>query len=267
MMKNIQKELKCQIESSNWLSEQGKKQAIEKVNTMQTMVGFPDWYKNETAVMNHYKGLTIGNEYLDNVLSYMRYEKRLAIRAFGGYKGNEAWMMDPVTVNAAYAMDINIMVVPAVDFQPPLFGEKVPNYVNYATAGVVIGHEMGHGLDYAGLRVNGTHYAFVAENFYKQAKCFIDQFDEFYGGQTFAPPDSDESPETRGQRTVQENIADTTGIEAVYRAYRRMQKNKRQREELKLPGFEKYTDEQMFFISFAGVCIDYSNNDNNLFCN
>uniref|UniRef100_A0A0C9R2B7 Mmel1_2 protein n=1 Tax=Fopius arisanus TaxID=64838 RepID=A0A0C9R2B7_9HYME len=258
MMKNIQKELKCQIESSNWLSEQGKKQAIEKVNTMQTMVGFPDWYKNETAVMNHYKGLTIGNEYLDNVLSYMRYEKRLAIRAFGGYKGNEAWMMDPVTVNAAYAMDINIMVVPAVDFQPPLFGEKVPNYVNYATAGVVIGHEMGHGLDYAGLRVNGTHYAFVAENFYKQAKCFIDQFDEFYGGQTFAPPDSDESPETRGQRTVQENIADTTGIEAVYRAYRRMQKNKRQREELKLPGFEKYTDEQMFFISFAGLWCEVS---------
>ncbi|XP_015113420.1 neprilysin-4 [Diachasma alloeum] len=256
MMKNIQKELKCQIENSNWITEEGKKKAMEKVDKMQTFVGFPEWYKNKTAVINHYKGLTIGNEYLDNVLSYMRYEKKLAIRTFGGYKGNEAWMMDPLTVNAAYAMGMNIMVVPAVDFQPPLFGDKVPNYVNYGTAGVVIGHEMGHGLDYAGLDTNASIHENMAKFYYQQARCFIDQFDEYYGGQTFPPSpyaDSDESPETRGKGTVQENIADTTGIQSVLRAYKHVQKNRRPHEELKLPGFEEFTDEQMFFISFAGL--------------
>ncbi|XP_063989573.1 neprilysin-4-like [Diachasmimorpha longicaudata] len=254
MMEHIQQELKCQIGHSNWLSGEEKKEAKTKVDEMQTFIGFPEWYKNKTAVINHYKGLTIGNDYLDNVLSYKRYEKKLAIRSFGGYKGNEAWMMDPLTVNAAYAMGINIMVVPAVDFQPPLFGDKVPNYVNYGTAGVVIGHEMGHGLDYAGLVTNASIQEKMAKFYYQQAKCFIDQFDEYYGGQTVKPsPFSDDSSETKGQRTVQENVADTTGLEAVLRAYKRMQKHKRPHEELKLPGFEEYTDEQMFFISFAGL--------------
>ena len=53
--------------------------------------------------------------------------------------------------------------------------------------------------------------------------------------------------QTRG-----ENIADTTGVQAVFEAYREKTKSITQ---MRLPGLEEFTDDQLFFISFAAVCI------------
>ena len=57
MIKNIQSEMESQIENSNWLDEESKKIAKDKLNNMDIFVGFPEWYKNKTAVMNYYKGV------------------------------------------------------------------------------------------------------------------------------------------------------------------------------------------------------------------
>ena len=62
MIKNIKIEMESQIENSNWLDEESKKIVKDKLNSMKFFVGFPDWYKNKTAVINYYKGA-------DNLLS------------------------------------------------------------------------------------------------------------------------------------------------------------------------------------------------------
>ena len=54
--------MESQIENSNWLDEESKKIVKDKLNSMKFFVGFPDWYKNKTAVINYYKGA-------DNLLS------------------------------------------------------------------------------------------------------------------------------------------------------------------------------------------------------
>ena len=63
--------------------------------------------------------------------------------------------------------------------------------------------------------------------------------------------------------TSGENVADTTGIQAVFQAF---QKKNKIDGSLKLPGLEEFTDEQLFFISFAGVSNNFSFKYFQLFC-
>ncbi|XP_011311093.1 neprilysin-1 [Fopius arisanus] len=272
MMKNIKAELKHQIKSAEWLTPEARESALEKLENMKTLMGFPDWYKNTTAVVNYYKGLTIGNELLDNVLSYDRYEKKLAIRKFLGYKDPDTWHLNALALNAVYRFDINTLDVPAADFQPPIFGHNVPDYVNYGIAGGVVGHEMGHGFDDTGVKKAANAKEPLLDEamlkmYFQRAQCIVDQYDNYYKGQTLPPVVQfhlkRENKLLSGEPsmswlTLGENIADITGLQSVVNAYKKMRMIKKPNGELKLPGFEKFTDEQMFFISLGGTYCDVS---------
>lgn len=94
--------------------------------------------------------------------------------------------------------------------------------------------------------------------YYKRAECFLDQYNDLagetepfyegllrylfnYKGNSF------------GVRTRAENIADVTGIQSVFEAY--LKTFEQEGPDNKLPGFENFTDNQMFFISFAAVSL------------
>ncbi|KAK0169103.1 hypothetical protein PV327_002849 [Microctonus hyperodae] len=70
MIANVREEMAKQIESSNWMDDDTKTIAKEKLNAMDIYIGFPDWYKNETSVLNSYKGLAIGYDHFDNILNF-----------------------------------------------------------------------------------------------------------------------------------------------------------------------------------------------------
>ena len=61
-----------------------------------------------------------------------------------------------------------------------------------------------------------------------------------------------DSQRTRALGTRGENIADTTGIQAVFEAFK---KHNKIEGSSKLPGFEEFTNDQLFFISYASVSI------------
>jgi len=50
---------------------------------------------------------------------------------------------------------------------------------------------------------------------------------------------------------LNENIADNGGLDVALRAYRKFVNDNG--EEPKLPGFEEYSNEQMYYIAFANV--------------
>lgn len=78
--------------------------------------------------------------------------------------------------------------------------------------------------------------------FLNRTKCIIDQYSKY------------EVPDTglkvNGILTQGENIADNGGIKQAFNAYQRYLQ-KLGREEKRLPGFEGYSNEQIFFISYA----------------
>lgn len=55
-----------------------------------------------------------------------------------------------------------------------------------------------------------------------------------------------------GEKTLDENIADNLGLLLAYRAYKNYVKDQGE-EKMLLPGFEKFTNEQLFFIAYGNV--------------
>lgn len=57
MLRTIQKALEENIDKSNWLDEEEKSIAKDKLNSMRIFMGVPSWFKNETAIIDVYKGV------------------------------------------------------------------------------------------------------------------------------------------------------------------------------------------------------------------
>lgn len=57
MTENSRKELENLIDKTSWMDEEAKKLSKEKLKKMKIFIGFPEWYKNRTYVINSYKGV------------------------------------------------------------------------------------------------------------------------------------------------------------------------------------------------------------------
>jgi predicted metalloendopeptidase len=86
----------------------------------------------------------------------------------------------------------------------------------------------------------------TVKEYVNRTKCFVNQ----YGG--YKIPEINEK--VNGELTLGENIADNGGLREAYYAYQ-LYKKKFDKEPL-LPGFENYTHDQLFFISFGNVSIE-----------
>ncbi|XP_034943081.1 neprilysin-like [Chelonus insularis] len=258
IVENIRKSMRNIIVTSNVIDEKTRTNMLEKLDIMDFDVGFPDWYKNTSIIIQVYRGLTIGSDYMENVLAYRRFLVKRRMRLL--VELEDIWLSDEmmITVNAAYGG--GRVQVPPVVFQPPLLAPQLPEFVNYGIIGTVLGHEMGHGYDTREFRYAETDADMerisrdngIWKKLFDKAKCYADHYNKLYND---SQRNSSEEPSS-GFRTLRENLADATGIQSVFHAYKNlMSKNGKG---LKLPGFEDFTDEQMFFISFANIMCEAS---------
>ncbi|XP_012534425.1 endothelin-converting enzyme 1 [Monomorium pharaonis] len=251
MMDDIQKEVEYQIKESEWMDEDTKDFVLAKLVNMKKFIGYPDWYRNDTIVKRYFQGLIIGNSYYENTLSYKRYTKWKELRKLIKQdEDNGIMSMSPLMVNAMFSPYENSVDLPAANFQNPFFAYGRPQAINYGIVGSTIGHEVNHGFDDTGhlYDKNGENVEWLsamAEAYSKRAECFVEQFNNYSIDKT-----SNYTIENYGNQTIGENIADTMGLEATFRAYRR-----REREcgkpNIVLPGLEDFTSDQLFFLSFA----------------
>lgn len=78
----------------------------------------------------------------------------------------------------------------------------------------------------------------------KRIKCIIDQYSQYEVAGTGGL-------HVDGFASNGENAADNSGISTSYRAYQKFLSKHPEERELKVPGFEKYSSNQLFYISFA----------------
>lgn len=242
LVKNLQKALADRISAQEWMSEETKRVALDKLSAFYVKVGYPDKWRD-------YSALEIKNDsYWDNIVRSNEFDLAYVIEhKLNKPVDRDEWYMTPQTVNAYYNPTTNEICFPAGILQPPFFNMEADDAYNYGAIGVVIGHEMTHGFDdegrqfdkYGNLRdwwASGDAERFearaaVMKNFYNK----IEVLPGLYAN---------------GALTLGENLADHGGLMVSFYALQNAMK------ENPLQVADGFTPEQRFFLSYASVWAD-----------
>ena len=239
LVKNLQWALGERIKASTWMTDQTKKNALEKLAAFTVKIGYPDKWRD-------YSGLSIGTEsYYANVLNSRRFDMAYNLNKIGKPVDPTEWQMTPQTVNAYYDPTTNEICFPAGILQPPFFDMNADDAANYGAIGVVIGHEMTHGFDDQGRNYdkdgNLTDWWTEqdAETFKEKAQLIVDHFNSI----EVAP-----GVHANGEFTLGENIADNGGLNVSYTAFQKAKSENQIKGEM-----DGFTPEQRFFLAYAAV--------------
>ena len=245
LVKNLQVALGQHIDALEWMSDETKQKAREKLATFTVKIGYPDKWKD-------YSSLEI-----DPALTYWENIKRASawstadnLSRLGTEVDRDEWFMSPQTVNAYYNPTTNEICFPAAILQPPFYNSTADDAVNYGAIGVVIGHEMTHGFDDQGRNfdkdgnmINWWTEA-DAEAFQKKSQVLVEQFNKIE-----VLPATDESPAVMadGALSLGENIADQGGLRVAFTAL------KNALGETTPEPIDGFTAEQRFYLAYAAL--------------
>lgn len=224
------------IQALDWMGEDTKIKALDKLHKFTPKIGYPDKWKDYSALEIR-EGDLFGNLRRASLAEHAR-----DIAKLGGPIQKHEWGMTPQTVNAYYNPTLNEIVFPAAILQPPFFDLGADDAINYGAIGGVIGHEIGHGFDDSGSRYNGDG---KLENwwtekdkseFANRTKTLVAQYDAFVVL---------DGLHLNGTYTLGENIGDLSGISIAYKAYQKSLGQKT------APVIDGLTGDQRFFIGWA----------------
>lgn len=146
MIGNIISAYRDIISEQEWMSEQTKKYAIEKLNSMTYKIAYPDKWKDYSDMP-----IDTNKNYFELCLELSKYfHKRSLKEYYNKDVDKDEWPMFPQTVNACYMPTMNEICFPAGILQSPFFDKDADDAVNYGAIGVVIAHEITHGFDTCG---------------------------------------------------------------------------------------------------------------------
>ena len=238
LVANLKLAMGDRIRANPWMSAATKDAAIEKLTRMDVMVGYPDTFRDFT-------GLQVRPDDLyGNVVAANAFNSAYAMADLGKPVDRRKWAMNPQTVNAYNGGLENKMVFPAGILQPPFFDPWADPAVNYGAIGVVIGHEISHGFDDQGRKIDAAGAVRDwwtpedAARFEAEAKKFGAQYAKFE-----VVPGAFINPEL----TMGENIADLAGVLVAYDAYKRSLNGQ------DAPVIDGLTGDQRFFLAYAQV--------------
>nr|WP_294693116.1 M13-type metalloendopeptidase [uncultured Friedmanniella sp.] len=240
LVANLIEAYRRSISELEWMTEETKEQALDKLAKFRPHIGFPSKWRDYSALEIRRDDL------LGNVMRANSFEVDRSVAKIGAPIDREEWLMTPQTVNAYYHPLKNEIVFPAAILQPPFFNEAADDAVNYGGIGAVIGHEIGHGFDDQGSTCDGNGAlrdwwtAKDREAFETRTAALIEQYDalepELGGGQ-----------HVNGRLTIGENIGDLGGLTIAYLAHQIAlgQDNPEP--------IDGYTAEQRLFLSWGAI--------------
>ena len=238
LVKNIKWALGERIAQLEWMSDETKVKAQEKLDAINVKIGYPNKWRN-------YSDMAIKDQsYFDNVMEARRFNRSYNISKMNKPVDPDEWFMPPQMVNAYYSSTKNEIVFPAAILQPPFFFMDGDDAVNYGAIGVVIGHELTHGFDDKGRKSdkNGNLNDWWTEEdavkFEERADVLVNQFNEF----TVI-----DDMKANGELTLGENIADLGGLNIALTAF---DQTSQAHSTETIKGF---TPKQRFFLSYAHI--------------
>ena len=238
LVANLQQALGERIDVQDWMSDETKKVAHEKLDAFYVKVGYPDKWTD-------YSTLQIGNSYLQNILSCKEWAiQDMIAKHLNKPVDKDEWYMTPQTVNAYYNPTTNEICFPAGILQPPFFDMEADDAFNYGAIGVVIGHEMTHGFDDQGSKYdkNGNLSQWWTEEDTKRFNERIQVMRDYHDSIEVLP-----GLHSNGSLTLGENMADHGGLMVAYQAFVNATA------QAPLSDKDGFTPAQRFFLAYANV--------------
>ncbi len=229
MTDDLLKAFANRIDSLTWMSPETKARAKAKVAAMRIGVGYPDRWKDYSA-LEIVKGDALGNIRRAELFYYRQQLAKLRQPV-----DRDEWWMTPQTVNAVNLPLQNALNFPAAILQPPFFDANMDAAHNYGSMGAIIGHEISHSFDDQGSqfdadgRIANWWTTEDLDHFKSAGAALAVQYDKYRPFPDLA---------VHGRQTLSENIADLAGLAAAYDAFH-----------LSLQG--RSAGDRQFFISYA----------------
>jgi putative endopeptidase len=229
------------IESLDWMSGTTKQQALAKLAAMRVFVGFPERWRNDSALSIDRKDL-YGNVKRSRAFDWASQSATLGRPIEKSAWGPVYWRITPQTVDAFHIASANLIIFPAAMLQPPLFDPKADAAHNYGAIGAIIGHEIIHGFDDQGRKIDATGQLrdwwtpADATRFERRAEQLALQYD----GYEVLP-----GLHVNGRQTLGENIADVGGLLMALDAYHSSLGA------AQAPVLDGLSGDQRFFLSWA----------------
>ncbi|ESO12231.1 hypothetical protein HELRODRAFT_187798 [Helobdella robusta] len=273
LLEVIRESFKELIDDADWMRQETKVKAKEKVDSMKENIGYPDYLFNETLRQEEVKELSLRSDRLfQNIHDLMQSHLLKNYKLLRMKTDKNRWASPIGMINAFYNGPKNQITFPAGILQSPFYHEFNPRYLNFGGIGMVIGHELTHGFDDKEQTAQQSEFfdkllhiylelasskrkeydkdGNVREwwtvddntNFHHKTKCMVDQYSKYY---------FDGFNETlNGNLTQGENIADNGGLRQAFLAYKKW--SSKHGEEPMLPGLP-YNPHQLLFINFGQI--------------
>ena len=242
---NLKTALGKHIINLPWMTDETKLKAIEKLNSFTVKIGYPDKWKDYSAME-----IDPALSYYRNVHNASMWHNKEQLSKWGKPVDKTEWGMTPQTVNAYYNPLANEIVFPAAILQNPFFDPEASDAENYGGIGVVIGHEMTHGFDDQGRNFDakGNMTNWWTEEDVKNFEALTSKLGKQFDAVEILP-----GLFANGTYTMGENIADQGGLRISRTAFLDSQKKKGvdiTSEDAKIDG---YTPEQAFYLNYANI--------------
>jgi len=140
---------RARLAKNDWMSPATRTEALKKLDTYNIKVGYPAHPRDYSSVVIRSDDL-IGDVRQAAGADWAFYVGRL-----NGPVDRDDWSMTPQT-NDAYNGSLRDIVFPAGILQPPVFDPNADAAVNYGAIGGIIGHEMTHGFDDQGRKIDSA---------------------------------------------------------------------------------------------------------------
>ena len=236
MTEAIEAAMAKRVAALPWMSEATKQQALAKLRTVRNKVGYPDRFRDYSAVV------VTRDDFAGNVDRAQSFESRRQLAKIGRPVDRGEWGMTPPTVNAYYNPAMNDVNFPAGVLLPPLYDPKMDAAPNFGNTGGTIGHELTHGFDDSGRQYDAAGNlrdwwtAADAAEFERRTKCIADQYAEYVVVDDI---------HVNSELTLGEDVADLGGMLLAWDAWRAATAGQ------ELAPKDDLTPEQRFFVGFA----------------
>jgi putative endopeptidase len=206
-------EYKKRMQGNEWLQDETKEKAIEKLDKMFVAVGETEFVNPMTDGVT-LKSSEEGGTLVDNMIAlqnnFREKNFKLLNQKNEGIQriGNSLLQTPAHVVNAAYLPEINGVVINAAILSPPLYDANASESENLGGIGTIIAHEISHGFDQMGSKrdADGNLTDWWTPADHKEFDARTQKMIALFDGQPYM------GGVLNGTLTVTENTADAGGL-------------------------------------------------------